>query len=62
MITDDEVRTVARAIAAAHGFSPDALVLDLVAEVPAKVPAWLLMRQQAITHIAAFRAIARMEG
>jgi hypothetical protein len=55
-ITDQDVEIVARAISWAHGYDPDELVDDTIAKVPSKVPAWLLMRTTARTHIAAFRA------
>jgi hypothetical protein len=60
-ISDADIELVARAICAAHGFDPDEKTRDEEAGPLSKdryVPRWLLLRTQAITHIAAFRAIS----
>jgi hypothetical protein len=60
VITDAEIETVARAICEGHGYDPDELWVDDGAAVYCKVPAWWLMRVQATTQIAAYRAIEKM--
>jgi hypothetical protein len=62
-ITEQEVEIVARAICAAHGYDPDEKTEDSAAHPLVKahyVPRWVLLRQQARTYIAAYRACAAL--
>lgn len=52
-ITEADIEIVARAICAGHGFDPDEKRMD---DNGWLVPRWILLRSQATTHIAAFRA------
>jgi hypothetical protein len=53
-MTKSEIETVARAICVAHDQDPDGLD-------PAGIPWWVIRQREARTHIAAFRAIRKME-
>lgn len=62
-IAEHDVASVARAICVAHGFDPDEQVPDAHAvDKDRLVPRWLLMRQQARTQIAAFKACRVLYG
>lgn len=51
------IEKVARAICAGHGWNPDETVPD-PRTLLGRIPMWMELRQQAVTQIAAFRALS----